>query len=89
MDTGVEQGELGAKQSWSFARSIKGAHRGVMTGTHLELKPGGSESGYMEPVSERQDRAGRMTGVGVTGEQAATMGMEPENGKSKNYHADR
>lgn len=43
----------------------------------------------MEPVSERQDRAGRMSGDGVTSEQASTIEMEPENGKSKNYHADR
>lgn len=31
----------------------------------------------------------KMTGVGVTNEQAAMMEVEPENGKSKNYHADR
>lgn len=56
-----------------FARSIKGAHGAVMTGIYLGLKPGGSESGCMEPVSERQDRVEKMTGVGVTNEQAATM----------------
>lgn len=80
---------LELKRVGGFARSMKGAHRAVMTETHLELKPGRLESGCMEPVSERQNRVEKMTGVGVTNEQAAMMEVEPENGKSKNYHADR
>lgn len=45
---------LELKRVGGFARSMKGAHRAVMTETHLELKPGRLESGCMEPVSERE-----------------------------------